>query len=345
MTDLPQDKTAVEAPTPAARPDWRSSLARVQNQFPILQTFILIALVAVASVTIDGFMQADSLRSTLLLASLLGVGAVGQTLVVLLGGIDLSVPAIISASNLFLSELLAKFNWPIVPAILVILVLGFAVGALSGYVSHRFTVQPLIVTLGVGAVVSGVVIWLTASSMNLPANPPEWLTNFASADGQTFGLGIPPLVFFWVLVAVAMHLVLRRTVFGRRIYFTGSNPAAARLAHVNTLRVWTTTFAVSGAFAALTGMILVGFSGSGDPSIGDEYLFTTLAAVIVGGTSFRGARGSYWHTAMGALIVTVLTTILIGNGLSSAGEQVAYGLVVFLLAGAYGRDRRVRDQI
>lgn len=345
MTNLPQDKAVAEIPAPAARPAWRSSLAQVQNQFPILQTFILIALVVIASVTIDGFMQTDSLRSTLLLASLLGVGAVGQTLVVLLGGIDLSVPAIISASNLFLSELLAKFHWPILPAILVILIMGFAVGALSGYVSHRFSVQPLIVTLGVGAVVSGIVIWLTSSSMNLPANPPAWLTNFASAGGETFGVGIPPLVIFWAVLAVAMHLVLRRTVFGRRIYFTGANPAAARLAHVNTLRVWTTTFAVSGTFAALTGMILVGFSGSGDPSIGDEYLFTTLAAVIVGGISFRGARGSYWHTVMGALIVTVLTTLLIGNGLSPAGEQIAYGLVVFLLAGAYGRDRRVRDRI
>jgi ribose transport system permease protein len=345
MTDLPPDNALTAAPTPVARPSWRSSLAQVQNQFPILQTFILVALVAIASVTIDGFTQIGSVRSTLLLASILGVGAVGQTLVVLLGGIDLSVPAIISAANLFLSELLAKFHWPVVPAIAVILVLGFAVGALSGYVSHRFSVQPLIVTLGVGAVVSGVVIWLTSSSANLPANPPGWLTNFSSAGGQTFNVGIPPIVIFWVVLAVVMHLVLRRTVFGRRIYFTGANPVAARLAHVNTLRVWTITFAVSGAFAALTGMILVGFSGSGDPSIGDEYLFTTLAAVIVGGTSFRGARGSYWHTAMGALIVTVLTTILIGNGLSSAGEQIAYGIVVFLLAGAYGRDRMVRDRI
>jgi ribose transport system permease protein len=330
---------------PADKPAWWPRLAGAQSQFPVLQTFILIALVVVASSTIDGFTQVYSLRSTLLLASLLGVGALGQTLVVMLGGIDLSVPAVISASNLLLADLLGNYHWPVIPAMLVILVMGLAIGAFSGYVSHRFQVQPLIVTLGVGAVVSGILIWLTASSVNLPANPPGWLTNFASAAGHTFSLGIPPIVFFWVILAIAMHIVLRRTALGRRLYYTGANPNAARLAHVNTLRVWIVTFAVSGAFAALTGMILVGFSGSGDPSIGDEYLFTTLAAVIVGGTSFRGARGSYWHTAMGALIVTVLTTILIGNGLSPAGEQIAYGIVVFLLAGFYGRDQKVRDRI
>jgi ribose transport system permease protein len=330
---------------PADKPAWWPRLAQAQSQFPVLQTFILIVLVVVASSTIDGFTQVYSLRSTLLLASLLGVGALGQTLVVMLGGIDLSVPAVISASNLLLADLLGNYHWPVIPAMLVILVMGLAIGAFSGYVSHRFQVQPLIVTLGVGAVVSGILIWLTASSVNLPANPPAWLTNFASAAGHTFSLGIPPIVIFWVILAIAMHIVLRRTALGRRLYYTGANPNAARLAHVNTLRVWIVTFAVSGAFAALTGMILVGFSGSGDPSIGDEYLFTTLAAVIVGGTSFRGARGSYWHTAMGALIVTVLTTILIGNGLSPAGEQIAYGVVVFLLAGAYGRDQKVRDRI
>jgi ribose transport system permease protein len=251
----------------------------------------------------------------------------------------------ISAGNLSLAVLTGSHRWPFAVACAFVLTIALLVGGFSGYVSHHFRVQPLIVTLGVGAVVAGVVVWLTASNVNNEISSPAWLTNFTSPAGQIMGLALPPLIAFWAAISLLLHVVLRLTVFGRQIYFTGANANAARLAHVNTSWVWTSTFALSGAFSALTGMVLVGFSGAGDPGIGIPYLFISLAAVIVGGTSFTGARGSYWHTVLGALIVTVLTTIFVGNGFSSADEQILYGVVVFILAAAYGRDRLVRDRI
>ena len=143
----------------------------------------------------------------------------------------------------------------------------------------------------------------------------------------------------------SLGIVLHRSVTGRHIYATGANQRAAELAGVRTIRVWIGAYALSGAAAAAVGLLLTGFVGSATVGIGDPYLFTSLAAVLVGGTSLVGARGDYWRTVLGALILTLITTVLVGHGAGVATQQIIVGLLILLFVALYGRDRRLRDRV
>jgi len=134
------------------------------------------------------------------------------------------------------------------------------------------------------------------------------------------------------------------TVIGRWIYSTGSNVRAADLALVPTRWIWVGAFAFSALTAAVVGVLLAGFSGSGQASIGEPYLWESLTAVFIGGTTF-GSRGDYWRTVLGALLLIELTTVLIGNGFTYADQRILSGVLILLIVSLYGRDRRLRDRV
>jgi ribose transport system permease protein len=319
------------------------TLRRAADATPALQVAALLVLFVVVAVTIDGFLSQSSLYSVLVLASFLGIAAAGQTLVILIGGIDLSVPALISAANLVAPALGAR-GWSFGLVTLLVVGAGTSVGALNGYLVRRLTLSPLIVTLASGAIVSGLALAWTRNGF-VPGSVPGWLSSFSSPIGETLGIPVPPVVVCWALVAIVLGLVLHRTVTGRHLYATGANPRAAELAGVPTLRIWVGAFALSGASAATVGLLLTGFVGSAQVGLGDPYLFTSLAAVLVGGTSLVGAKGDYWRTALGAAILTLITTLLVGHGADVATQEVVFGLLILLFVGLYGRERRVRDQV
>ncbi len=310
---------------------------------PSLQLLMLAILFGVAAITIDGFLTKSSIYSVIVLASFLGFAAVGQTIVILIGGLDLSVASVISAANLIMPALTGK-GWSASLAILFVIAAGVLVGAANGFIIRRWRVSPLIITLATGGIVYGLALAATNSGL-APANIPNWLDQFSSPIGKTFGIGIPPVVFVWLVIAVIIGVILRRTATGRRVYATGANERAADLAGVRTMRVWVGAFALSGAAAAVTGVLLVGFVESASVGAGSQYLFTGLAAVVVGGTSLVGARGDYTRTVFGALILTLISTLLIAHGAGSALQEAAYGFLILLFVGVYGRERRVRDQV
>jgi ribose transport system permease protein len=343
------------APTLSADPSLpaggprRSSSARVwaarvfSADTPSLQLLMLAILFGVAVITIDGFVTKSSIYSVIVLASFLGVAAIGQTIVILIGGLDLSVASVISASNLIMAALTGK-GWSPPLAILFVIVAGALVGAANGFIVRRWRVSPLIITLATGGIVYGIALAMTNSGL-APAKIPTWLSDFSSPIGKTFGIGIPPVVVVWIVVAVIIGVILRRTAAGRRVYATGANERAADLAGVRTMRVWVGAFALSGAAAAITGVLLVGFVDSASVGAGSQYLFTSLAAVVVGGTSLVGARGDYTRSVFGALILTLISTLLIAHGAGSALQEAAYGFLILVFVGVYGRERRVRDQV
>ncbi|TDL33986.1 ABC transporter permease [Arthrobacter nitrophenolicus] len=320
----------------------RDVLTRGNGRVPMLQLVMLATLIILGASLIPGFTRLNSVYSMLIIASFLGLAALGQTLVVLLGGLDLSVPAFIVLSAMLTSELHGTYGWPF-PAIAAFIVLvSLVVGGISGYLSHKYRVQPLIVTLGVGTVVTGAtLIWIGGKQ---PGSAPAFLSNFVSPVGTTFGLKIPPAVVLWCLLAVGIGFILRHTKFGKSLYATGSSIRAAELALVPTRRIWVSAFSLSALFAAVVGALLAGFSGSADLTMGDPYLFQSLTAVIVGGTAF-GARGDYWHTFIGALLLTVLSTILIGVGFSSSDQTIIYGILILVVVAGYSRDRALRDRV
>jgi ribose transport system permease protein len=317
-------------------------LVRAQRRAPLAQTAALVILYIYGAATIPGFTAGPSVRSMLVLAALLGLAAVGQTLVVILGGLDLSSSGYIVAGAVLVSQLAGAHGWPAATAIGFIVVLVAAMGAATGWLCHRHRIQPLIVTLGTGALAAGGTLAWTKGQIT--GSAPPFLGQLASATGTTFGVAVPPVVVIWVGVAIALAVALHRTVAGRRLYATGANPRAAELALIRTDRVWVAAFAVSAVCAALVGVLLAGFAGA-DQSIGDPYLFQGLTAVIVGGTMITGARGDYTHTVVGALILTVLTTVLVGKGFQTADQQIVFGALILVVVAGYGRDRRLADRV
>jgi ribose transport system permease protein len=325
------------------QPTARATVARLTRDTPIVQLGVLIAIFIYGAVTLDGFDSLISIKSMLLLASFLGLAAVGQTVLVLLGHLDLSVPGFIGLGNVLTAVLCGQEHWAFVPALAVIVAGAIVMGCVSGLVCHRFGVQSIVVTLGMNFVLLGVIGVIAGNGITGTA--PAWLTRFATITSKTAGIGVPPLVVLWLIVALFAGLILRRTIAGRRVYLTGSNPRAAKLALVGSGRVVIAAFALSAVGAAITGVLLTGFSGSGDTGIGTPYLFTSLTAVIVGGTSIVGARGDYWRTVIGAIMLTVINTVLLAKGYSNAEQQILFGLIILVAVLAYGREPRLRDRI
>jgi ribose transport system permease protein len=314
----------------------------MQRRMPALQVLALVVLFVYGASTIDGFSQQNSIDAMLVLAALLGLAALGQTLVLILGGLDLSIPGHIVMGAIVVSQLYGAHHWSAPLAIAVVVLIATVLGAATGWICHRWRIQPLIVTLGVGAISAGAVTAWTNGKQT--GSAPPFLTDLTSATGTTFGLQIPPVAVIWAVVAILVAAFLHRTVAGRKLYATGANPRAAGLARIDTRRVWIAVFAASAVLSALVGVLLAGFAGA-DPTLGNPYLFSGLTAVIVGGTTFMGARGDYTHTVVGALILTVLTTILVGKGYDQADQQIIFGVLILLVVAGYGRDRRLRDRI
>lgn len=326
----------VEKPSPWIR------LGAIQRRFQVVQILALVALFVWGTWTVTDFATKQSVYSMLITASFLGLAGAGQTIVVLVGGIDLSIPAFISLGAIVISDLPGLYHWAFVPALVVISLLSVLLGGVNGYISHRFRVPPLVVTLGMASIITGgLLVWTNGKPSG---TPPGFLTNLTSVTGTTFGIGFPPVVIIWAVVAVVLGVILRRTLAGRHVYATGSNPIAADLALVRTRRVWVAAFAASALISGLLGILLGGYAGSGNVQLGDPYVFEGLAAVIVGGTAF-GARGDYWRTVLGALVLTVLSTVLVGKGYSNADQQIIFGILILVVVAGYGREVRLRDRV
>ncbi|MEV7135601.1 ABC transporter permease [Arthrobacter sp. NPDC093128] len=314
----------------------------------ILGLIMLAALLAVGAATVQGFLSGSNLRSMLLLGAFLGLASVGQTLCALLGGLDLSIPYLIGSANIGALYMISS-GVPAGLAIIITLVLGLLVGILNGLISLHLQNQALIVTLGVGfATVGATQVLTSAGASNAGGTSgvvPEWLANISSLSGETLGLPVPPVILIWLVLAVGLVLIMRSTWFGRSTYALGGNRSAARLMLISESRRWITVYALSGLFSAATGILLLGFTGGAFVRVGDPYLFLTVAAVAVGGTSLLGGRGGYGSTLVGVLVLMALTSLLVGYGLNNNAQQFVLGLLIVPLVGFYARNPHIRQQI
>jgi len=306
-----------------------------------VQVGALIVLYVIGAATVPGWTTHSTLMSMLVMAALLGLAGAGQTIVVLGGGIDFSVGAFITAGGVFITVLPSVDHWPVWAAIVFSLAVAAAGGTLNGVVSYRFRIEPLVVTLGVGALLSGILTGWVSGAVN--GTPPSWTSSAVSVTTSTFGIPIPPIVSIWIAGAVIAGIVLARTRAGRSLYLNGTNPVAAKRALVRTGWTWTAGFIVSAVLATFAGVLLAG-DGGGNLGAGDPYLFQALTAVIVGGTMF-GGRGDYWRTVLGALILTVVTYLLEAHNYSTGVQEMVYGLLIMIVVAFYGRERRIRDRV
>jgi len=320
----------------------------VDNRSAFIGLMVLITMFTVGSIFIEGFSSGQNIKSMLLFAAFLGLACVGQTLVALLGGLDLSIPFVIGASNVFLLYLigLGMYSWI---AILIVLLLGALIGWLNGILSYRLQGQALILTLGIGFAVSGLTQIVTSIGSAFAGNVfgvvPDWLKNLAAMNGTTFGLAIPPVILIWAVVAIVLIYGMKNTLYGRYLYALGGNRTSAARLSISERRYWVIAYMVSGTVAALTGVLLLGWSGGGFIGVGQPYLFMTLAAVVMGGTSLLGGQGGYGFTVIGVLVLQVLTSFLVGIGLKFEWQQFIFGLLILPMVALYARSPHIRTQI
>jgi ribose transport system permease protein len=319
-----------------------SMVGTLQRRFPFFQVVALVVVFLYGAISLPGLGSWNSIRSILVLSALVGLASGGQTLLILIGGFDLGVSGFIVAGALTVTALQAKYHLAFGVALLLAVVGAGVLGGLAGYICHRFAINPLVVTLAMGTIAVGIVA--VQNNGLVDGNAPQWLNNLAEPVTRTFGLPVPPTIVIWIAAAIVFAVLLYRTRLGRNLFATGANSRAADYALINTRLVWTTTFAFSAIASALVGVLIGGFAGSIDSTLGDPYLFQSVVSVIVGGTVF-GGPGDYTRTCVGAIFLTVLTTVLVGHGASPATEEIIYGLIILAAIAVYGRQRRLRDRL
>jgi ribose transport system permease protein len=304
----------------------------------LLRTRTIIALILLLFVLVAGIQTARPgtvnpiwISNMLLFAAPLGIVAAGQTLVMLTGGIDLSVASVATASAYLMAT---HSGLGVAPAILYGLGVGFVVGLINGIGVALLRVQPLVMTLGTGLMTEGMLVVYSQKKMAEAPRVPQFIEDLGA--GKFLG-GIPNDLIVWVPIAIILIFVLRRTGFGRLLYAIGDNSKACTLAGIRVWRILLVNYATCGLLAAVAGLIIVGGTDSAELRLAEVYLLPSVAAVIIGGTSIFGGSGGYSGTIVGALILTVLNSILTLLDVPESVRQILYGAIILLLAAAYTR--------
>ncbi|PRW65400.1 ABC transporter permease [Actinopolyspora mortivallis] len=284
----------------------------------------LIVLFAVLSVVAPSFLTVDNLFNLASQTSVKAVMAVGVTMVIITGGIDLSVGSVAALSGVVGVLLMAEHGLNPLLGILGGLAVGATAGLVNGLLVSRVGLPPFIATLGMLSVARGVVLILTGAVAVFGAPDSFRLLG----QGVLGPVPIPVLVI--VLVAVVGHLVLTRTRLGRYAYVLGSNPEAARLSGVAVARHTTSVYVLSGVFAGLGGMIAASRINSGQPNFGEGLELDVIAAVVIGGASLFGGRGTVFGSLIGAFLVAVIRNGAVQLGIGTFYQNVLIGVIIWV---------------
>jgi ribose transport system permease protein len=317
-------------------------LNRIRASLPPPAVALLLAVILffVGGFAAPGFANTDQAVNIARLAAFLGIIAAGQTLVIISGGegIDLSSGALVTLGAILTYRITDGNDELIVPALLVVIGLGAGIGALNGAGIALLGMPPLVMTLGMAGVVTGIIYFYTRGE--LIGDTPPVMGRLLS---QALIGPIPGVIVLWVLVGAGMWLLLERTAFGKQLFAIGVNRVAARLSGVRVNLIVITTYAASGALAAFGGFVLLGFTQTVFLNLGQPFLFPSIAAVVVGGTVLAGGKGSYWGTMAGALVLQVINSLLLALRVEEAFQLMILGAILLLLLTMYGRQRSVRQ--
>jgi ribose transport system permease protein len=297
----------------------------------------IIVLLVAGALYDRNFVSLDYLLQQLQVAAFLGVIATGVMLVVLLGHIDLSIPWVVTIGGMMSTAAAGHEGWLGSLAIPFAVVCGLGIGVVNGIGVAFLRVPSMIFTLAMNAIAQGLMIVHTSGFA-----PQDHATPAMHAIAvERWVLGIPNAVWVWAAIGATTVVVLRRTSFGRRVYAIGNSERAVFLSRGNVRRVVVACFAIAGGCSAFAGVLLAGYSTKAYQAMGDPYLLPAIAAVVLGGTSILGGRGSYLGTVAGVVLVTLLQSILSIVQMSEAGRQVIYGTVIIIMLLVYGRGAKV----
>ena len=286
---------------------------------------VVIVMITFLSLSTDTFFTIGNLAVVSRQISLSAIIAMGMTMVILLGGIDLSVGSVVAITSVMLGLAMVRMNMPIWLSILVGVLMGVVVGFINGSLIVRTKVPPFIITLGMMGLARGAALVITKGS-SISGFPTDY---FPIGQGFVFTL-IPIPVVIAAVIAVIVHLVLTYSTFGRRIYLIGSNEEAALLSGINVNRMKIAVYSICSALAAVEAVVETSRMSTGQPASGTGYELTAIGSVIIGGASMAGGEGTVLGTLLGAILLGLITNGLILLGISSYWQQVFSGTIIIL---------------
>jgi ribose transport system permease protein len=326
MSDL---TTATQAPELRTL---RTSLFSQGVWQKILAFASLIVLIAVFSIASDNFLQTDNLIAILQATAVNGLLAVGVTFVIITGGIDLSVGTLMTFCSVMAGVVLTYWGMPLPLGIVAAIATGAVSGAISGVLVAKMKIPPFIATLGMMMLLKGLSLVVSGTRpIYFNDTPNFYMISQASLIGDVLPiLPIPNGVFILFLVAAISGIILNRTALGRYTFALGSNEEAVRLSGVNTDFWKISVYALSGAICGIAGLIIASRLNSAQPALGQGYELDAIAAVVIGGTSLSGGRGTILGTLIGALIISVLTNGLRILSVAQEWQTVVTGIIIIL---------------
>jgi ribose transport system permease protein len=290
---------------------------------PYTPALVLVLLLLGISIAEPGFLRPKDLSVVLSDASVLFVLAAGMTFVIMLGGIDLSVQAGASFASMVVAELLPNLGYAAFP---VTILIGLAAGLVSGFVHVRLRIPSFIATLATGGILTGLSLLMeegqSVALLDAGRRACRWITGSV--------LGVPDVILIAVIVAAGGIFIQRYTRFGRFSAAIGAGEPAARAAGISVDRYKIMAFGLSGAFAALGGVLLAARLASGSPDLANQLLLPTIAAVVVGGTAITGGIGNIGLTVVGTLIVSIVRIGMTFLGVDIFAQQIVFGVALIL---------------
>lgn len=332
-----QSSSAADTQTSGVNREWIGAFIR---KYAIVLIFL--AMFIGMTVLSDAFMQPRNLVNIVRQVSVVGLIAIGVTMVIITTGIDLSSGSVLALSAVAAASLAQGVGWkgakypglelPLIAPIVVALVIGLGCGLFNGWLIARFKIPPFIATLGMMTVARGLALIYSD-------RPVSGLTDAYNyiGQGELFKmlpipnqppLGIPIPVIILLVVAVGAHIMLNNTRFGRHIYAIGGNEQAARISGLNVGRIKIGVYAIAGLLSGLAGLVLSSRIGSGQPGLGLGYELDAIASAVIGGTSLSGGIGTIWGTIVGALIIGVLNNGLDLLNVSAYWQTIVKGSII-----------------
>ncbi len=289
-------------------------------------------MIVIGQIRSPEFLSSFNVQSIVAAAAPLTLVAIGQTIVILTGGIDLSVGSVMSLTSVAAAMYMNNSDSRVLPALLMCAGIGAAIGLVNGIAITLLRVEPIIATLGMLSIVQGLTFELSMTPAGLT---PPFLQSLVYENA-----GPIPKSTFVILSAAALGvLILRLTRFGKHVYALGGSEQATRLSGVHTVRVKIAVYMLSGTFAALAGVMLAARLGQGDPLSGQVFMLSSIAVVAIGGTSLFGGRGGVVGTLAGVFILTMLGNLLNLEGVQTYPQQLITGLSIIGVVALYSSGR------
>ena len=308
---------------------------------PARMAFIIAVILYIITVIVSpASLNANAIGSIIMLTLLLSFASAGQTIVLIGGGMDFGVGAVMSSAAILTTTIMNSQDGHFFQLLVTALAMGALVGLINGLCTVKIGLPPLIVTMAIANVVTRMQYVLTQGRPMGYASP----TFIKTVTSRLFGLQfLPSIVLYAIIIFPLVYFLLNRSRFGKQVYLVGNNPVAARLNGINVAKVQVLTYVFSGMFAAFAGMLGAAYMNAARCQIFDEYAYNSLIAVIIGGTLFSGGVGSYTGSIAGSLVLVVLSNLLTAMDFTQPQRNLAMGLIMIALLILYNREKNVRQ--